>query len=145
MEGEISIRIDYNKFMEDQKWDGLKGYLTNTELTKEHVIEQYKQLWSIEKTFRISKSDLKIRPIYHHLTRRIEAHICIAFTACKIYKELERQLNVGKVGLSPEKAIDILKTIYEISIRSPHSGTCQSKLLIKNEEQETILKFFGFS
>ena len=145
MEGEISIRIDYDKFKEDQKWDGLKGYLTNTELTKEHVIEQYKQLWSIEKTFRISKSDLKIRPIYHHLKRRIEAHICIAFTACKIYKELERQLNVGKVGLSPEKAIDILKTIYEISIRSPHSGTSQSKLLIKNEEQETILKFFGFS
>ena len=142
MEGEISIRIDYDKFKDDQKWDGLKGYLTNTELTKEQVIEQYKQLWSIEKTFRISKSDLKIRPIYHHLKRRIEAHICIAFTACKIYKELERQLNDGKAGLSPEKAIDILKTIYEISIRSPHSGSSKSKLLIKNEEQENILKFF---
>ena len=144
MEGEISICIDYDKYIEDQKWDGLKGYLTNTELTKEDVIEQYKQLWSIEKTFRISKSDLKIRPIYHHLKRRIEAHICIAFTACKIYKELERQLTIGKAGLSPEKAIDILKTIYEISIRSPHSGSSKSKLLIKNNEQEAILKFFGF-
>ena len=142
MEGEITIRIDYDKFNEDQKWDGLKGYLTNTELKKEDVIEQYKQLWSIEKTFRISKSDLKIRPIYHHLKRRIEAHICVAFAACKLYKELERQLYAKKAGISPEKAIDILKTIYQLSIRSPHSGTVKSKRLIKNEEQAKLLKLF---
>jgi len=142
LEGEISIRIDYDKFNEDQKWDGLKGYLTNTQLNKEDVIEQYKQLWLIEKTFRISKSDLKIRPIYHRLKRRIEAHICIAFAACKLYKELERQLNVKKAGLSPEKAIDILKTIYQISIRSPYSGILNSKLLIKNDEQSQLIKLF---
>lgn len=142
MEGEISIRIDYEKFKEDEKWDGLKGYLTNTSLTNEEVIEQYKQLWLIEKTFRISKSDLKIRPIYHHLKRRIEAHICISFAACKIYKELDRQLQVMKAELSPEKAIDILKTIYQISIRLPYSNTKYSRLLIKNDEQQQLLKIF---
>jgi transposase len=142
MEGEISIRIDYEKFKQDEKWDGLKGYLTNTLLTNEEVIAQYKQLWFIEKTFRISKSDLKIRPIYHHLKRRIETHICIAFAACKVYKELERQLHVMKAGMSPEKAIDILKTIYQISIRLPYSNTKHSRLLIKNEEQSLLLKLF---
>lgn len=143
MEGEISICIDYEKFKEDEKWDGIKGYLTNTSLTNEEVIAQYKQLWFIEKTFRISKSDLKIRPIYHHLKRRIEAHICIAFSACKIYKELERQLRVMKVELSPEKAIDVLKTIYQITICLPYSNTKHSRLLIKNEEQAQLLKLFG--
>ena len=49
LDGEINISIDYNKFKEDQKWDGLKGYITNTQLTKEEVIESYKQLWFIEK------------------------------------------------------------------------------------------------
>lgn len=143
LEGEITIQIDYNKFKEDQKWDGLKGYLTNTELTKEEVIENYKQLWLIEKAFRISKSDLKIRPIYHRLKKRIESHICIAFAACKLYKELERQLHILKAGISPEKAIDILKTIYSISIRTPYSATKHTRLLIKNEEQAQLLKLFG--
>ncbi len=145
MEGQISIHIDYEKFYEDEKWDGLKGYLTNTSLCKDEVIRQYKQLWFIEKTFRISKSDLKIRPIYHHLKRRIEAHICIAFVACKIYKELERQLTVMKAGLSPEKAIDILKTIYQISIRLPYSNNKHSRLLIKNDEQQRLLEMFGMA
>lgn len=142
LEGEISIKIDYNKFKDDQKWDGLKGYLTNTKLTKEQVIEQYKQLWTIEKTFRISKSDLKIRPIYHYLKRRIESHICIAFCACKLYKELERQLKLKNRAISPEKAIDILKTIFEIKFKSPHTGMVKSKLLIKNEEQSQLLQIF---
>lgn len=143
LDGEITIRIDYDKFKEDEKWDGLKGYLTNTQLTKEEVIEHYKQLWFIEKTFRISKSDLKIRPIYHHLKKRIEAHICIAFAACKLYKELERQLNIMKAGISPEKAIDILKTIYAMSIRSPYSNTKHTRLLIKNEEQSHLMRLFN--
>ena len=143
LDGEITIRIDYEKFKNDEKWDGLKGYLTNTQLTKEQVIESYKQLWSIEKTFRISKSDLRIRPIFHFLKRRIQAHICIAFAACKVYKELERQLNDKKAGLSPEKAIDILKTIYSMTITTPYSNTKHSRILIKNEEQASLLKLFN--
>ena len=104
LEGQLSISIDYEKYQDDAKWDGLKGYLTNTSLAKEEVINQYKQLWNIEKTFRISKSDLRIRPIYHHLKRRIESHICISFAACKIYKELERQLRIRKCSLKCRKS-----------------------------------------
>ncbi len=70
----------------------VKGYITNTQLTKDAIIENYNHLWQIEKAFRISKTDLRIRPVYHRLKHRIEAHICIAFCAYKIYKELERQL-----------------------------------------------------
>lgn len=92
IEGQANISIDKEKYNDDKKWDGLKGYRTNTSVLKEGVMEQYHQLWQIEKAFRISNHDLQIRPIYHQLKRRIEAHICIAFAACKIYKELERQL-----------------------------------------------------
>ncbi len=145
LEGNICICIDYEKYNADAKWDGLKGYLTNTSLKKEEVINQYKQLWYVEKTFRISKSDLKIRPIYHFAKRRIEAHICIAFCACKIYKELERQLDITNAGISPEKAIDILKTIYSISIVTPYSNEKHSRLIIRTQEQEELLKLFNLS
>jgi transposase len=90
LEGELKISIDKDKYEQDGHWDGLKGYLTNTRLPKEEIIDNYKHLWKIEKAFRIAKNDLKIRPIYHHLQRRIESHICIAFVAYKVYKELER-------------------------------------------------------
>lgn len=142
MEGEINVAIDYNKYADDAKWDGLKGYLTNTSLSAEEVIEKYGQLWAIEKTFRISKSDLQIRPVYHRLRRRIEAHICISFVACKIYKELERQLKEKKSDLSPEKAIDILKTIYKVSIQTPYSNNTYTRLIIKNKEQKDLIKLF---
>lgn len=140
--GDIQIEIDYEKFNADKKWDGLKGYITNTRLDKETVIEHYKQLWQIEKTFRISKTDLRIRPVYHQLKRRIQAHICIAFAACKIYKELERQLKEKKSALSPEKVIDILKTIYGINIKLPQSQQTKLMLLDKTEEQKHILALF---
>ncbi|MDQ2719200.1 MAG: IS1634 family transposase [Bacteroidota bacterium] len=79
LEGEISIKIDYQKFNQDNAWDGLKGYITNTKISDKQVIENYKNLWHIEKAFRMSKTDLRIRPIYHRIRHRIEAHICIAF------------------------------------------------------------------
>ncbi|MDZ7764751.1 MAG: IS1634 family transposase [Melioribacteraceae bacterium] len=65
IDGTVKITIDYEKFKADGHWDGLKGYITNSEISKEEVIENYKHLWQIEKAFRISKTDLKVRPIYH--------------------------------------------------------------------------------
>lgn len=142
LDGQVKVTIDYEKYKADGKWDGLKGYLTNTGMTTDEVIGNYKNLWKIEKAFRISKTDLRIRPIYHRLRRRIEAHLCIAFCAYKIYKELERQLKEKKTDMSPEKAIDILKTIFKITITMPYSKTKQSRLYLPNQEQQTLLNMF---
>jgi transposase len=143
LEGEINIVVDEEKYKQDAKWDGLKGYLTNTLLSKEAVIEKYSQLWQIEKSFRISKSDLQIRPIYHHLRKRIEAHICIAFAACKIYKELERQLKEMGSSHSPERVIDILKTIYMVTLQTPYSNDFHKRLILKNKEQIELAQIFN--
>lgn len=56
----------------------------------------YGHLWHVEKAFRISKTDLGIRPMYHYRRKRIEAHVLITFVAYMIYKELERQLAKGR-------------------------------------------------
>lgn len=143
-EGEISISIDNDKFYQDNQWDGLKGYMTNTKLSKQEVIGNYGHLWKIEKAFRISKHDLRIRPIYHRLQRRIEAHICIAFTAYKVYKELERQLRIRHSSLSPEKTIEIAKTIYSVTVRTPITNQPMTKVLLLNQEQKDLAKLFDF-
>ncbi|HEY6975765.1 MAG TPA: hypothetical protein VH396_05730 [Chitinophagaceae bacterium] len=120
----------------------MKGYITNTKLSNDEIIESYRHLWNIEKAFRISKTDLKVRPIYHRLQSRIEAHLCIAFCAYKVYKELERQLKIKKAEVSVEKTIEILKTIYSLTIRTPYSKTLQPRRIIKKPEQDFILKIF---
>ncbi len=116
IKNEIAVEIDYIAFRADNKWNGLKGYVTNCNLSEAAIIDNYKQLWTIEKAFRISKTDLRVRPIYHRLERRIKTHICIAFCSYKIYKELERQLKLKNVPLSVEQTINELKTIYQAQV-----------------------------
>ena len=144
LEGEITVSIDTNKLKADSRWDGLKGYLSNAKLSKDEIIENYQHLWQIEKAFRIVKTDLKIRPIYHRLGRRIEAHICISFTAYKLYKELERQLHEMKSILSPMKAIEIAENIFEVTIQLPQSGKIIKKTLLITEEQKLLSSLFQF-
>lgn len=81
MDGDIQVKINQEKIKADEKWDGLKGYITNSTLDKKIILDNYKQLWLIEKAFRIAKTDLKIRPVFHYKQRRIEAHICLNFVA----------------------------------------------------------------
>jgi transposase len=145
MDGQIKVTIDKDKFNADSKWDGLKGFITNTDLNKEEIIENYGHLWKIEKAFRISKHDLKIRPIYHRLQRRIEAHITINFVAYKVYKELERQLKEKQMDLTPEKCIDIAKTIYSVGIENNRTKQIDRRTILLNDEQKLIAKLFDFT
>lgn len=144
IESEVSISMNQQKIEEDKKWDGLKGYITNTSLPKEEVLENYKDLWQIEKAFRVAKTDLEIRPVYHRVQRRIEAHICIAFAAYKVYKELERRLKEKKAAISTEQAIDIAKTIYAIKIVHPVTKNITHSTIIKTEEQKYLAELFKF-
>ena len=134
MKGEININIDYQKFKNDSIWDGLKGYITNTNLTGTEVIDNYNNLWKIEKAFRVSKTDLKIRPIYHRLHDRIEAHICISFVSYLLHKELEKALIKNNSGISINKAIKAINRMYEIVVD-------HKRILLKNNEtQQKIIE-----
>jgi CheY-like chemotaxis protein len=77
---------------------GLKGYITNlaacpggTPVTAEFVIGSYHRLYEIERSFRMAKSDLQARPIYHHQRDSIEAHLTIVFAALAVSRWIERQ------------------------------------------------------
>ena len=140
LNGDVIIEIDYEKYNHDQVWDGLKGYVTNTGLKPQEVIENYRHLWQIEKAFRISKTDLKIRPIYHHIKRRIESHICIAFVAYTIWKELERLLEKHKAGFSQKLEVELTHNMYEVEYMLPNSDRLEKIILKMDAEQEILHK-----
>ena len=68
---------------------GIKGYITNLDIPAQQVIDYYHQLFQVEKSFRIAKSDLKARPIFHHKRESIDAHLTIVFAALAISRHIE--------------------------------------------------------
>ena len=138
LEGKVEITIDQEKFIADAAWEGLKGYLTNTRLSAKNVIECYGNLWYIERAFRMNKTDLRIRPIYHHLRNRIEGHICICFTAYTVLLEMERMLKHSKSEITVKRAQELTKTMYQLTYRLPKSRLTKTKILGMDDWQQEL-------
>jgi transposase len=86
---------------------GIKGYYTNLNESKADnatVIKRYHELYRIEQAFRISKSDLQTRPIFHYKEQPIKLHILICFIALVVSKHIEL-----RTGISIRKFVDDLK------------------------------------
>lgn len=140
---DVQVVINEQEIENDSKWDGLKGYVTNTELDAEQVVSQYHSLWYVERAFRVAKSNLEARPIFHFTEKRIEAHICICFIAYKVYKELQRIIALhGGINLSVDKVIEIAKTIPTIKLSLPYGEEERIKTLFLTESHRRIKPLF---
>ncbi len=105
-----------------EKLIGIKGYCTNISesiLSNYQVIEYYNGLWHVEQAFRMSKTDLKTRPIFHYEHDAIKAHVLLCFMGLMMGKFLEI-----KTGLSLRKIRDILWNIQEANITDSLTGKC---------------------
>jgi hypothetical protein len=94
---------------------GLKGYVTNiptTVMPPSEVISSYHDLWHVEQSFRMSKTDLAARPIFHHTRDAIEAHLTIVFAALAIARDLQ-----NTTGMSIKKIITTLRPLQQITVR----------------------------
>jgi len=141
----VKVEINQQKVRDDEKWDGLKGYITNTTLSEKEVYEQYHGLWVVENAFRVTKGTIEVRPMFHFNPRRIEAHVCICFVAYKVYKELDRILKLKGIGLSVDKVISISKTITTIIVKLPISNTHFSKTMFITSRHKSIEMLFDDS
>ena len=137
MDGDIRVAISQEKIDEDSRWDGLKGYKTNTNLPVQTIVDQYHGLWVVERAFRISKGNLEMRPIFHFTEKRIQAHICICFVAYKVYKELQRRVKEKGMTMSVDKALEIAKTVTTIRIRVQGTGVIKEQTLLLTPEQQS--------
>jgi len=139
----VLVKINNDKIIEDARWDGLKGYITNTELSATNVYQQYSELWQVERAFRVTKGVLEIRPMFHFTRKRIEAHVCICFVAYKVYKELERILKIRDIKLSVDKVLGIAKTITTIKVKLQHSRETITKTMLLTPRQKLIESLFN--
>jgi len=112
---DMSIIIDEDKIKEDEKWDGLKGLIINgnSQLSNDEILTQYNNLWQVEESFRITKHDLKIRPIYHWTPKRVKAHLAISFTAYMLTRYLEFKVRLQYKKLSPQVIRNLLLNIQK--------------------------------
>jgi transposase len=118
------IRADGEKYVLNQelitkseKIEGIKGYLTNTKLPENMIIDRYHDLWRVENSFRITKSDLEARPIFHRLDATIKAHLVIVFAGLAIARYIEI-----KTGMSIQKVIKVAKKVLTHKVTNTHTG-----------------------
>jgi len=110
----LSITLNEAKIEEDARWDGIKGIISNnSELSNQELLQQYSNLWQVEESFRITKHDLKVRPIYHYKESRVKAHLAISFMAYTLVRHLEHRVRLQYKKLSPQRIRTALLGVQE--------------------------------
>ena len=95
------VLLDQDKIDDDAQWDGIYGIATNDKsIAIDKVISIYKSLWNIEAAFRLSKHDLKMRPIYHWNNERIQAHCAICFLTYALARQIEYRVSIQQKPMS---------------------------------------------
>lgn len=93
---------------------GLKGYVTNIPtalMDPDEVIGSYHDLWRVEQSFRMSKTDLRARPMFHHKRESIEAHLTIVFAALAVARYLQQ-----RTGVSIKKLVQTLRPLQDVTV-----------------------------
>ena len=108
-------KLDEASLARARRLVGLKGYVTNIPaslMPAAEVMSSYHDLWHVEQSFRMSKTDLKARPMFHHTRDAIEAHLTIVFAALALSRYLHTT-----TGLTVRKILHTLKPIQQITVR----------------------------
>jgi transposase len=116
----FSFQVDKAKLKRSQQRDG--HYLLRSNLTGEDpavLWTRYVQLTQIESVFRSLKSELGIRPVYHQLEHRADAHVLIAFLAYCLHVTLKNRLMIHAPGLTPSAVLEKLATIQMVEVWIP--------------------------
>jgi len=119
-------------------------YLLRTNIAEDNpkkVWKIYMQLTQAENAFRMSKSDLGLRPVYHQKEHRVQAHIFICFLALSMWKSLEMWMDTSGLGKSPKKLFEELKEIRSVDVLVPvkDRSTLRLRVVAKPDKHVQIL------
>ena len=120
--GKKPTSVDEKKVQEDEKWDCIHGLFTNAQLNSQEAQEYYRQLWTIEETFRVSKSDIEMRPIYHFNPKRIQAHIAICFISLYLVRKLQLLLALEGIKASAQAIQESLAKVQSSHVLDRGTG-----------------------
>lgn len=112
------LKLNTKLIEKDELMDGIKGYYTNvTDMPESLIVSRYKDLWHVEKAFRIAKSDLEARPMFHHQRITIEAHMIIVFVSLCVVKSIELLS-----GISIKRVKDQIWKILDVTMEDTLTG-----------------------
>ena len=134
-----SRSLDEASLARARKLVGLKGYVTNINaevMPADEVIASYHDLWHVEQSFRMSKTDLRARPMFHHTRDAIEAHLTIVFTALAVSREAQ-----NRTGLAIRNLLRQLRPLRSATIAI--NGTEQTIPPAIPTDKQAILDAMG--
>jgi transposase len=148
--GEEEYSLDEEKVKKQEKYDGILAITTNTTtLSATEILENYKQLYKIEHTFRSFKGHLEMRPMFHWTDKRIEGHICLCYIAYTLLNYVLQKANQKKIILTEailRKQLDHMQVSLlqhndnEVYLRSmPGQGEAQLQHLLGLRQLPPIL------
>jgi hypothetical protein len=129
------LRLDEASLARARRVAGLKGYVTNIPadvIPAEEVIARYHDLWHVEQSFRISKSDLAARPFFARKRDAIEAHLTIVFAALAITRAIQ-----NRTGLSLRKTLRTLRPLRSATIQT--NGVTRTLPPALNPDEQAII------
>ncbi|MGB4857729.1 MAG: IS1634 family transposase [Dokdonella sp.] len=140
LKGELfAWHIDPDALALAELMDGKLLLVTNVkDLTPADVVARYKSLADIERGFRILKSEIEIGPVFHRLPTRIRAHASLCFMALILYRVMRQRLKASHSELSPERALDELRTLQQHQIHLQPTGRSVAGISRLSDLQERV-------
>jgi len=144
VDGDVKVRVNEEKLEREVLWDGLHGIFTNIkrkDMKAEEILAQYHGLWQVEESFRITKHDLMVRPVFHWSANRIRAHIAICFVAFALIRFMQHKLKreTGE-NFSAER---IRAELYRIQESIVINITDKSKYVIPSKSSNDAIKIYN--
>jgi transposase len=144
IDGDTSVSINRDKVDQAELWDGLHGVFTNTnrsEMNSYAVLGQYHGLWQVEDSFRISKHDLRTRPVFHWNPNRIMAHIAICFVAFSLIRFLQHHVKqeLGEPFSAQRISLE-LNSVQQSILRDVNKNNV--KYVIPSKSSNNVLKIY---
>lgn len=141
------LTINEQAIKHDETWDGFHGIAVSNkaDLTPQTALRRYKNLWHVEETFRIAKSTLKTRPIFHWTSSRIEAHMLLCFMTLFFERFLELLLRKDNNPLAPDRIRYALAGVHSVVIEGANKNKTATILSKLSSDAEKIFKALNIS
>jgi transposase len=139
--GNSKIKIDDEKVAAAARWDGLHGVITNIEdVSHQEILGLYRRLWVIEESFRINKHTLEMRPVYHHASRRIKAHILLCYITFALCRYVQKRISMQHENLSIDR---IRSTLIDVQYSILKHEETQSKYRLPSKMSMEARQIYG--
>jgi len=104
--------LDTDAISKDEMFDGYYAIeVSRTDMDVEDILSAYHNLWKIEESFRIMKSTLEVRPVFHWTEKRIKGHFVVCFLTFLSKRTLELMLKENNINASPERIKEALNSL----------------------------------